>query len=142
MTGAIPVELITGIVTTAFLWLVRALIVVAKDKRAQQVFLAVTQAGVVGASHALAALRKSLREAQAPTSEGGERITPAELRGAIKAAADHGLQYLDAIGLLDTAIRIYGGREAVANAIVAKVETSLAEKGFDVSPPQKPALPQ
>lgn len=129
-----PVEIfytIWSVLLSGFLWMLHTL---ATDQRAQRSIALVTGAGLRATSYALTTARAEVSKAMQPGSDGGARITPEEWKTIIKNAVAAGWQFLERAGpgVLQQAVDLYGGEEAVREAIVNKVTESLKEKGYKI----------
>lgn len=129
-----PVEIfytIWSVLLSGFLWMLRTL---ATDQRAQRSIALVTGAGLRATSYALTTARTEVSKAMRPESDGGVRITPEEWKTIIKQAVGAGWQFLERAGpgVLHQAVDLYGGEDAVREAIVNKVTESLKEKGYKI----------
>lgn len=115
-TMTLLVALVPLLVPTMPLWL-PLLAGHIKDARHRQAFEAVSRAALLSLNEALQEYRAAREKAQDPKSPGGTAILDEEEKAALAAGVAVGVKWLESNHLLDRVISVYGGEDAVRQAL-------------------------
>ena len=96
-----------------------------KNDRMRMATQAVSDACLIAASAALKAHQEARAKASAPDSPGGASITKEEEQAALEAGVAAGLSALARGGLIKSVIAVYGGEQAIKDALIAYMQSKL-----------------
>ena len=97
-----------------------------KNDRLRGATQAVSDACLIAASAATKAHQDAMAKASAPGSDGGALVTEAEGKAALDAGVAAGLAALGRSGVLKSVIAIYGGEQAIRDALIAYMRDNVA----------------
>lgn len=97
-----------------------------KNEKLRNATQAVSDACLIAATAATKAHQDALAKAALPSSEGGATVTDAESKGALEVGVSAGLAALARSGVLKSVVAIYGGEQAIRDALIAYMRDNVA----------------